>query len=169
MFSHRRCTTPRCILMGLSGALDGKHGRLHGVADWHNMCMHACMHACIHTYIHTYIQMHICCIHASMCVCSYACMHVCMYVCMLPCIYPSTHPSIILPSSFYRTHSIHPSTGVTIWGNHSSTQYPDVSFSTVKTDAGSKQVPYALWQPVVCKIHTIRPDERMAQTKLSHS
>ena len=59
MFSHRRCTTPRCILMGLSGALDGKHGRLHGVADWHNMCMHACIHAYIHTYIRTYVHTYI--------------------------------------------------------------------------------------------------------------
>ena len=31
--------------------------------------------------------------------------------------------------------------GVTIWGNHSSTQFPDVSFATVATDAGKRNVP----------------------------
>lgn len=33
---------------------------------------------------------------------------------------------------------------VTIWGNHSSTQYPDVSFATVQTDTGKKAVPSAV-------------------------
>ena len=135
--------------MSLLEALDGRHGRLHAVTDCNNMCS-----VYIHTYIHTDAYL----------------LYTCMYVCVYASMYLSIHPSIHSFSSFfYRSHSIHPSTGVTIWGNHSSTQYPDVSFSTVRTDAGSKQVPCALWQPVVCMIHTSRPGERIAQAMLCHS
>ena len=99
MFSHRRCTTPRCILMSLSGAVDGKHRRLHGVADWHNMC--------IHTYIHTYIHTDAYLLYTCKYVCMFVCMHVCVYVRVYASMYLSIHPSIhsspflLLSNSFY--------------------------------------------------------------------
>ena len=37
--------------------------------------------------------------------------------------------------------------GCTIWGNHSSTQYPDVNHATVKVAGGVKSVPDAIGDP----------------------
>ena len=163
MFSHRRCTTPRCILMGLSGALDGEHGRLHGVADWHNMC--------IHTYIHAYR-----CISAVyMQVCVYVRMHACMCVCMCVCfhvsIHPPIHPLFSLPPSIELILSIRvqaSQSGATT-PRHSTRTSPSLlsrqtpAASRCRTPSGSllyvRYIPFALmneWRRLSYPIHDLR-------------